>query len=170
MSKTFLTRWALYSEGSHVANASEYTPPALGITEAEFRAGHMDMPLVLDDGMEAMSVTIKLVGADERILSLFGFQSGGNPRFVVREGYVSGKSKNLLEDKMEGLITRYESDARTETDRAKSGVTITLRPSLYSRTIDGKEVIYIDAINGVRRINGVDQFKEITDFVMGKNL
>lgn len=168
MTKTFLTRWALYSQGSHVANASEYTPPALSVVEAEYRAGHMDMPIVLDDGMEAMSVTIKLVGADERILALFGFQSGGNPRFVVREGYVSGKTKNFIEDEMEGIITKYESDARTETDRAKCSVTVTFRPSLYKRSIDGKEIVFIDALNGTRRINGVDQFKDITDFVMGK--
>lgn len=170
MSKSYLARWALYAQGSHVAEASEYTPPALSVVEAEFRAGHMDMSTILDDGMEAMSVTIKLVGADERILALFGFQSGGHPRFTVREGYVYGKNKSLLEDEMEGIITGYESDARTETDRAKCGVTITVRPSFYRRVIDGKEIVYIDATEGIRRINGVDQFKDVVDFVMGKSL
>lgn len=166
--KTFLARWALYAQGSHVANASEYTPPPLTVVEAEFRAGHMDMPVVIDDGMESMSVTLKLIGVDERVLALFGFQSGGNPRFVVREGYVAGKTQRFIEDEMEGLITKYESDARTESDRAKCGVTVTLRPNVYKRTIDGKETVYIDATEGVRRINGVDQFEAVTSFVLGK--
>lgn len=169
MADSYLVRWALYAQGSHVANASEYTPPPMSVVEAEYRAGHMDMPIILDDGMESMTVTFKLVGADERILALFGLQSGGNPRIVVREGYKGGQSDTLLQDEMAGIITKYESDARTETDRAKSGVTITMRPSFYKRTINGKEIVYLDPTKGIRRINGVDQFESITNFVMGKS-
>jgi len=128
----------------------------------------MDMPIILDDGMESMSVTFKLVGVDERILALFGLQSGGSPRIVVREGYKGGSADNFIQDEMAGLITKYESDARTETDRAKSGVTITMRPNFYKRMINNKEIVYLDPIKGIRRINGVDQFQAITDFVMGR--
>lgn len=169
MGNNYLKSWALWVNGVHIPAAMEYTPPALAVVEAEFRAGHMDMPAILDDGMEALSVSIKLKGVDERVLALFGFQTGGRPRFAVREGYAAGKGSDLLTDEMTGMITRYESDARTESDRAKCGVTLTLRPEVYKRTLNNKELVYLEPLQGIRRINGVEPFGDITKWVMGKS-
>lgn len=168
MANNYLKSWALWCQGSHIPAAMEYTPPALAVVEAEFRAGHMDMPAILDDGMEALTVTIKLKGVDERILALFGFQAGGRPRFSVREGYASGAGNDFLMDEMTGMITKYESDARTESDRAKSGVTITIRPDVYKRTMNDRELVYLEPLQGIRRINGVEPFGDLTRWVMGK--
>ncbi|NTZ37820.1 hypothetical protein EXW94_28380 [Enterobacter sp. JMULE2] len=165
----YLKSWALWVNGSHIPAAMEYTPPALAVIESEFRAGHMDIPTILDDGMEALSVTMKLKGVDERVLALFGFQAGGRPRFAVREGYIGGNGNEFLTDEMSGLITRYESDARTESERAKCGVTITLRPDVYKRTFNQKELIYIEPLQGIRRVNGVEPFGDINKWVMGRS-
>lgn len=164
--RNYLKAWSLWCQGRLIPAAMEYQPPALTVIEAEFRAGHMDTPAIYDDGMEALSVSIKLIGVNEDILSMFGFHSGSVARFFAREGYTGGQK---IIDEIEGLITGYESDARTESDRAKSAVTITIRPSYYRRTSSGKELVCIIPEQGVRRFGGVDPFQDITDFVMGRS-
>lgn len=165
-SRSYLKGWSLWSQGQHVPAAMEYQPPALTVIEAEFRGGHMDSAAIFDDGMEPLSVSMKLIGVNEDILSLFGFRAGSVARFAVREGYTGGQK---IIDEIEGLITVYESDARTESDRAKCGVNITVRPSYYRRTSSGKELVCIIPEEGVRRFGGVDPFLDITDFVMGRS-
>lgn len=157
-----LKAWTIWFRGTHVADATEYQPPDLMIKTAEYFAGHMDGPRIIDDGMAPLVARLKIRGADPGDVIAIGFRPFFSSRFVIREGYAN---KTGTEDEIDGFITSVSRDPLSETGRAGKSTTIEISLRYYRRSIDGIEKILLIPGEGVRKINGIDSLNLVSAMV-----
>ena len=150
-----------YVDGqSYLGRVDEFEPVNLQIETEGFRAGGMDVEVPLDTGMEQMEINLKLRGVHRQTLEQFG-KATSDTRIEVRgaledyDGNVTQISYNMV-----GMITELPTDAIQGRGEVPM-TTITMGLNFYEIKVDGDEVIYIDALNMVRRINGVDRLADI---------
>ncbi|MGW8665668.1 phage major tail tube protein [Serratia ureilytica] len=155
--KNTLRAWTIFAGGFRVAGAHEFTPPELSIVTTQLRTGAQDAPTPLDDGMEALTCSIKFWGIDTDVLSRFGFISGQRPRFMAYQGYLSnGRAIGTIEE-IEGFVSKITPDARSNENMGETAITVEIAMSYYKQTRDGIELFEIDTERFIRRVNGVDQ-------------
>lgn len=159
---SYLKNWSVWLRGRQLAGAVEYRPPTLALRQASFQAGDMDVPLGVDDGLEALTVSLRLTGTQAQ-----GLFIGLNTRLTVREGYTGyGGGFTGVEDVIEGKVIRSEPDARPALSRAETATTVTLSVAFYKRSVDGLERISLIPSQGIRRINGIDVLSVVSLMVL----
>ena len=149
---SYLKNWSVWLRGRQLPCTVEYRPPTMALRQANFLASDMDAPQGIDDGLEAMTVSLKMTGTASELLFL-----GLKTRLTVREGYTEyGGGYTGVEDVIEGRVIRLEPDARPAMTRAETATTVTLNIAFYKRTVDGRERILLIPGQGIRRVNGID--------------
>ncbi|WP_053982234.1 phage major tail tube protein [Marinagarivorans algicola] len=143
-------------------NCGAYKPPVLTIKTTDFQSGDMDMAVPVDDGMEPMEATYSVYGMDEQSHRLFGFVNGSGLGVTVRTSYQNrdGQVKACV-DELRGTITGVERDEQTTGSQKEKMTKVTMKLQYYRSVFDGQELVEIDAINGVRKLGGVDQLANI---------
>ena len=155
--------WAIWVDGiGKVGNAQSYTPPSLEIDSLDFRAGDMDCPGPVDGGMSVMEITFALYGVDPEILPLFGLRSGAKCPIIVRSAYnnLQGGVTSMIEH-CNGMITTIERDAQDTGSQREKVITVTMKLDYYRASFDGRDLIEIDPVNGVRKLDGMDVLGEV---------
>lgn len=137
--------------------STEVTLPKLTIKTEEHRAGGMDLPVELDMGMEKLEASIVLSDTNPDIFRSFGLlDSSGIP--VTIRGATQAQGSSEVQPVVVNLRGGWrEIDTGTWKPGDRNTMTLALAASYYKLTIAGEELVEIDAINMVRRINGVDQ-------------
>lgn len=152
-----------YNGESFAGVVPEVTVPALARKMENYRGGGMDGTIALDLGMGDDPITFewKPGGLIEAVYGGFGavtidsemirwvgaYQDDGTGQIKAVEITVRGRH-STIED---GSQKPGEMGERT----------ITTVCSFYQMTIDGREMLYIDVLNMVLRVNGQDRLAEM---------
>lgn len=133
----------------------EVTLPALTLVTEEHRAGGMDSPVEIDLGMEILELSAVLSDYNEDVISGFGMLGAGVP--ITLRGAIQRQGEAAQAVVIKALGSLKARDPGTWSPGSKQTTTLTYSLRKYSETINGREVVVIDAENMIRVINGVDQ-------------
>jgi P2 family phage contractile tail tube protein len=130
--------------------------PNLTLKVEEFRAGGMDAPVEIDQGMEKLEASFTLSGYDSLILSRFGKTIDVTMRGALQK---FASAAEPVEVKCTGLFKGAEYGEWKSGERSTVKGTITC--TYYKYTQGGRVIHEIDVLNFKRVIDGVDQLADI---------
>jgi uncharacterized protein len=148
----------LFVDGrGYAGRVDEITLPTLSLKLEEHRAGGMDIPVDLDMGMEKMEASVVLSDYDPDVFRSFGLlDSNGIP--VTVRGATQRQGNPQVTPVLVRMIGGWATiDPGNWTPGEKNTTTLTCTLSYFNLTIAGEELVEVDAINMIRRINGRDQ-------------
>lgn len=158
MSRDILNNYTLFIDGGpEVGNCDSFTGPTLAITEEDFRAAGLDLPVSVDQGMEKMQCRYTMHGQSQSSLARFGLATGVNTIVKVKgavKDTVTGVPAAVYHTCTGKIVSVEPAEWRAG---QKAGVTVTMTLIAYMQTYNGVPVIDIDVLNYRRVIGGVDQ-------------
>lgn len=155
-----LKNYSLFVDGRGLAGTIDtLTLPTLTTKMEEFRGGGMDAPVELDMGMEKLEGSFVLAEYNPDIVSLFGLASA-NTQLTARGALRrDGEDAVAAVVNMTGAIKELDPGDWKAGDMTTGTFNYTLR--YFKLTVGGRELVEIDKVNMIRRINGVDQLASI---------
>lgn len=155
-----LKNFSLFVDGRGLAGIIDtLTLPTLTVKMEEFRGGGMDASVELDMGMEKLEGSFSLAEYNPDIVALYGLASANTQltaRGAIRR---DGEDAVPVVVNMTGLIKELDPGDWKAGDMATGTFAYTLR--YFKLTVGGRELVEIDKVNMIRRINGVDQLQSI---------
>ncbi|PMY63121.1 MULTISPECIES: phage major tail tube protein [Pseudomonas] len=150
----------LFVDGiSFQGDVPSLTLPKLTLKMEEHRAGGMDVPVELDQGMEKQEAGFTTTGVRRESLKFFGLADGTAFNGTFRGAYkgLKGKITPVIVT-LRGALKEVDMGDWKPGDKAeiKHNVAVTY----YKLEVDGRVVYEIDALGMKRVINGVDQLAE----------
>jgi P2 family phage contractile tail tube protein len=139
----------------YAGNIDELQLPNLTLKVEEYRAGGMDAPVEIDQGLEKMEVSGTLSKVDDLILASFGQTLNLTARGALQS---LGGAVTPVEVRMTGLVKTLENSAWQP--GAKATVKFTATLSYYQYKQGGATIHEIDVLNFKRTINGDDQLAD----------
>lgn len=146
-----------------VAEDVKFTLPEVTYQTVEHQAlGKIEIPIPLTDAMEA---GITYIGFDKGLFKMLGLES---KTFEFR--YVQNETKKSGEQINKGCKAFIKGVAKglpggdLEIGSSFEGA-ITIAVMRYQLYVDGKEVVLIDKLKGILRINGKDYAKSIKSLI-----
>lgn len=151
----------LFGDGdSYHGRVEEIQLPKLERVMEEHRAAGMNAPIKLDQGMEALSTEWTASGLMEDPLHSFGTGKYNGVILLMAGSYDAedGSGTKAVEIEMHGRHSVIDMGTAKPGEGGQTKITTEL--AYYKLTIDGKEMIEIDTVNMVEKVNGVDRLKE----------
>lgn len=138
----------------------ELTLPTLARNMADYQSGGMDSPIKSDMGGQALTMDWTLAGMVPEIFAQMGAQTHDAIALRFSGAYQSDDSSAV--QAVEVLARGRHSEIAPGT--AKKGddtaIKVTSELSYYKLTVDGKEIIEIDVLNMVYKVDGVDLYAD----------
>lgn len=154
----FLRNFTAFVDGvGQAGKIDELTLPTLDLVTEEHRAGGMDIPVDVDLGMQLMTCGMVLSSYELSNFTAYGALNAGVSLTVRGAIQRQGEAAQAVIIRMTGTGKTIDRGSWSAGSKATKTVTYTL--TKYSETVNGEEVVYIDAENMIRRINGVDQLE-----------
>ncbi len=156
-----LKNFSLFVDGRGLAGTvSTLTLPKLTLKMEEFRGGGMDAPVELDMGMEKLEASFAMFEYNPDMLALFGLADGAAVQLTARGALRrDGEAAVAMVVNMTGQIKEIDPGDWVSGDQTEATHAIALR--YLKVTVGGRELIEVDTVNMVRKINGVDQLESI---------
>ncbi len=156
-----LKGFALFVDGrGYVGKVSEIELPEMSSKSETFRGGGMDAEIELDMGLEAMTCTWTMMEYNEDQLAVALQLAGDGVDVTVRGGLQAENTATTpVEVRMRGRVKKLELGTLKAGEKSEPKFELTCQYFRYVQA--GRELIEIDCINHVRRINGVDQMAEM---------
>ncbi|ACN95453.1 phage major tail tube protein [Wolbachia endosymbiont of Carposina sasakii] len=139
----------------YAGKIDEITLPKLTIKTEEYRAGGMDIPINIDMGMEKLEAELTFAEYDSELFRLFGLINNNAVSLTLRGGLQGSSDTESVVINLRGLFKELDFGSWKPAEKAM--LKCTVAANYYKLTIDGKELIEIDAENMIRKIDGVDQ-------------
>ena len=141
---------------SYLQQVSELTLPKLARKMEDYRAGGMDTPIKIDMGGEPLQCEWTCAGIMEDAITQFGSlkHDAVALRFAGSYQAEDAAIPKAVEVSMRGRHSIIDLGNAKSGDETTFKVTTEL--SYYKLTIDGKELIEIDALNMIHKVNGID--------------
>lgn len=147
----------LYADGrNYIGRVVAMTPPKLATTNEDYRGGGMAGPVSYATGYEKLTASWTLAEVDAHLLKLTG---------LLAHHAVSVQMRGVIEDEqgnvgsivftLRGKIV--EADLGELKPGEKSETKFTMDVNFYEMSVDDEQVHYIDVMNNVWMIGGVDQ-------------
>lgn len=153
-----LKNMGLFIDGSgYAGRVSEIQLPKLAIKTEEFRAGGMDLPVQMDMGMPALEAKLTLSDFDPELFKSFGLLDSIGIPVTIRGAFQAQGSPDVAAVVVNLWGGWKEIDTGTWKSAEKSTLSVLVAATYYKLTVDGEELVEIDAINMVRSIGGIDQ-------------
>lgn len=151
----------LFNDGlSYVGQVEEVNLPNLARKLEEWRGGGMNLPIDTDQGMEKLSMDWTCGGVMEDALKQFGITTHDGVMLRFAGAYQREDSADV--DAIEVVVRGRH--ASIELGSAKPGegspFKVTSSLSYFKLTLNDEELIEIDAINMIEKVNGVDRLAE----------
>lgn len=152
-----LKNYNVFNNGNnYMGQVAEVNLPKLKRKTEDYRAGGMNGPVKIDFGNEAMSMEWTCGGIMREVLGQYGVMKHDGVQLRFAGAYQSEDSDTP--DAVEVVVRGRHSEidlgnAKPASDTAFKVVTDI---SYYKLTINGEDVIEIDFINMVEKINGQD--------------
>lgn len=150
----------LFNDGNnYVGLVKELTLPKLTTKTEEWRGGGMDAPVDIDLGMEKLTTEFTTGGYVVQLLKQYGqIQVGGTLlRFTGSIQRDDSGEVQAVEVVMRGRHTELDFGSAAAGEDTEVKVTSSL--SYIKITIAGEELVEIDVVNMVKKINGTDQLE-----------
>lgn len=147
----------LFIDGEgYIGRAEEVTLPVLEMNTDEYRGAGMDAPIDIDVGLNKLRVSLSLKDFDDRVHRVFAKPE--LPITVRGEIQAQGEPSRAVLAQMRGMFTKVDPGTWQTGSPGKLAGEGTL--TFYKLTINGREAAYIDIMNTVRRIDGVDHLAD----------
>ena len=149
----------LFVDGRGYAGAvDEFSPPKLTVKTEEFRAGGMDAPVEIDQGLEKLECTLKTSSIDAGLLKQWGVAQGAATPLTLRGALVSedGTVRAAVVH-VRGRVKEIDWGEWKPGEMAQMTAAVACR--YYKLEIDGETVHEIDVENMIRVVDGVDQLE-----------
>lgn len=144
----------------YIGRIDEVMLPKLTVKTEEFRAGGMDAPVEIDQGMEKLECSMTTSGVDRTLLERFGLIQGEAVPFTFRGALRSEDATvTAAVATIRGRIKEIDWGEWKPAEKAPLKATIAVR--YYKLELEGETVHEIDVENMTRVINGVDQLTEM---------
>lgn len=155
---TKLKNFNMYGDGnSYQGQVSEVTLPKLTRKMEDWRAAGMAGPIKVDMGQEAMSMDWTVGGMLRAVLAQWGVMTHNGLQIRFAGAYQSEDSD--IPDAVEVVIRGRHSEI--DMGNAKPGddtsMKIKTEVSYYKMTINGEDVIEIDMLGMIEKVNGIDR-------------
>ncbi len=159
-----LKSFNLFIKGKGLAGrVGEVILPKLALKADEYSAGGMDIPIDLDMGMQKMESTMVLNEYNPEVIKLFGLGKR-NPVEAVLKGALHDEDEvTKVEVELRGMFTEVDMGAWKPNEKQSLSLSMSVR--YYKLTIGDAELVEVDAINMVRKINGEDQLQDIRNMI-----
>ena len=146
-----------------VAEDVKFTLPEVTFQTVEHQAlGKIEVPIPLTDAMEA---GVTYIGFNKGLYKMLGLESNTFEfRFVQNETKKSGEQKNIGCKAFIKGIAKGIPGGDLEIGSSFEGA-ITIAVMRYQLYVDGKEVVLVDKLKGILKINGKDYAKEINSLI-----
>jgi len=153
-----LKNFNLFVDGrGYAGRVEELTLPKLSIKTEEIKAGGMDVPIELDMGMEKLECELTIAEYDSEIIKMFGLNNGAQVPLTLRGGLDDETGITPVVVTLQGAWRALDFGNWKAGEKAPLKVSVALR--YYRLEMDGQELVEIDAINMVRKIDGKDQLE-----------
>lgn len=151
-----LRKFAIFVDGvGYAGMAEEVELPKLKIKTEDFRSGGMDAPSEQDMGMEKLEGTITVAEYNPAMMSKFGLLYANTP--ITLRGAIQRQNEEAIPVIIKMTGGFKELDKGTWKAGDKGSMKIGYSADLYSEEVDGQETLFIDVVNCIRRVGGVDQ-------------
>ncbi|MGI0120281.1 phage major tail tube protein [Zooshikella sp. RANM57] len=148
----------LFVDGKGYAGVvEEVSPPKLTIKTEEFKAGGMDAPLELDQGMEKLECSFTIASYDSELFKAYGLVPGKMQSVTLRGAIEQDQETIEVTMALSGSWKEFDFGTWKSGEKVQLKVSVSLKK--YELRIKGEEKIFIDIVNMVRRLNGVDVFE-----------
>ena len=152
-----LSNLNLFVDGiSFQGECTSLTLPKLTLKMEEHRAGGMDIPVEMDQGMEKQEAAFTTTGVRRESLKFFGLADG-----TAFNGTFRGAFRGLKGAIKPVIVTMRGSLKEVDLGDWKSGDKAEIKHALsltyYKLEVDGRLIYEIDALGMKRVIDGVDQ-------------
>ncbi|WP_341815459.1 phage major tail tube protein [Wolbachia endosymbiont (group B) of Idaea biselata] len=109
----------------------------------------------IDMGMEKLEAELTFAEYDSELFRLFGLINNNAVSLTLRGGLQGSSDTESVVINLRGLFKELDFGSWKPAEKAM--LKCTVAANYYKLTIDGKELIEIDAENMIRKIDGVDQ-------------
>lgn len=153
-----LKHFNLFNDGeSFMGQVAEINLPKLTRKMEEWRAAGMGQPLKIDHGAEAMSMDWTCGGIMRSVLKQYAVTThdGVQLRFAGSYQAEDAEDPIAVEVVIRGRHSEIDPGAAKPGDDTAFKVTTEI--SYYKLTMDGEEIIEIDVINMVEKVDGQDR-------------
>jgi hypothetical protein len=151
----------LFVDGrGYAGRVDEVQLPKLSLKTEEHRAGGMDLPVEIDLGMEKLESTLTLSDYDPELFKLYGLVDNDSIAITIR-GAIQAQGEDAKPVVVNMRGGWKELDSGTWKPGDKSTLSISVIANYYKLSIDGDELIEVDAVNLVRKVGGKDQMASI---------
>ncbi len=141
-----------------VGVASELTLPKITYKTEEFRGGGMNAPLEIPMGMEKLEASFSVKEYVKENFELLGaFKTDDQPKLIFRGSIDTGDGIKPIVITMSGYFKEADFGNWKAGDNAEIKYAATLH--YYKLAINDEDVMEIDVINMVERINGKDRLE-----------
>lgn len=152
----FFTVW-LDGQG-FMGEGEECKLPKLEMKMEEFRGGSMDMPVEIDLGLKHLECEFKLHTFEPLVYKSFALTGSQKVRRLTFRGSLEGYHGDGIVSVEAAMDARIKDiDNGSWKPGSKSELTIKCAVDMYQLTHGDNELVYISALDFIRRINGVDQ-------------
>ncbi|MCG5240104.1 phage major tail tube protein [Azospirillum doebereinerae] len=150
----------LFIDGrGYAGRVDEVTLPKLTLKTEEHRAGGMDLAVELDMGMEKLEGTMVVSDFDPELFKSFGLlDTSGLP--VTLRGAFQAQGSATVQAVTVNLRGGWKDiDPGSWKPGDKSTLTLAYASTYYKLTVDGADLVEIDAVNMKRVVAGTDQLE-----------
>lgn len=159
-----LRNFNLMLDGTSFAGiCTEVVLPKLNIKEEDHQGGGHDMPVPVDMGMEKMELSFTMAEHHAAVYRSFGLRDGQGVSAVFRGAKVDDKTVESYVVTVRGRVN--EVDPGTAGVGNKNEMRSRMSLLFYEVKMKGAELVYIDVLNMIRRINGKDVLADIREAI-----
>ncbi|WP_444946057.1 phage major tail tube protein [Microbulbifer sp. VTAC004] len=153
----------LFADGKGYAGlVEEFEAPSLKVVTEDYNGGGLGAAIGVDMGrVEKLEASWTLAGYHAETLAQWGQAGQAGTPLTLRAAAQSEADGSVVPVviKMRGLVRTYEAGSHKPGEMNKQKYSAELR--YYSVSIDGRQVVEIDVLNGKRVVDGVDQTAEL---------
>ncbi|WP_163833293.1 phage major tail tube protein [Spartinivicinus ruber] len=134
--------------------------PKLSLKTDEYRGGGMDAPVEYDLGMEKLETQLTVSKYHKEVLTTFGIKVNNKTKLTIKGSMLdeqNGEEKPVVIN-AEGRVKEMDFGSWKMGENAPLKLTLNL--DYYRLMLDNEEIVEIDIMNLVRKINGVDQLEQ----------
>lgn len=162
-----LKNYNLFVDGrGYAGRVAELTPPKLTRKMEEFRAGGMAAAVDIDMGQEKMGCEFTLKEYDPDVIRLYGMvnYAGVSLRFKgALEADDPDAAVSAVDIVVRGRISEMDFGAWKAGEAA--GLKVTVSVSYFKYSVDGEELIEVDAPGMVEKVDGEDRLAAVRDAI-----
>ncbi|MDN4056348.1 phage major tail tube protein [Massilia sp. YIM B02763] len=152
-----LKTFATFIDGvGYAAECNEVTLPKLTRKMEEYRGGGMNRPMMTDNGGEKLQLEHSYGGLMRDILKQYGVTTHDGVQIRFVGSYRAADQADPMAVEITARGRHSEIDMGTAKPGDETTFKVTTELSYYKLTIDNEDVIEIDILNGIEKVNGVD--------------